>query len=98
MAAACFNRVAPPGWWAVSAGVDPGEALSATAARQLMGRAVPVMATRGQWLTREDGLRVLITLHPSALLRVVDDDRDEAYGLWLADLRRATKLVGKPPR
>ena len=32
MAAACFNRVAPPGWWAVSAGVDPGEALSATAA------------------------------------------------------------------
>ena len=73
-------------------------ALGATAARQLMGRAVPVMATRGQWLTREDGLRVLITLHPSALLRVVDDDRDEAYGLWLADLRRATKLVGKPPR
>jgi DNA polymerase len=71
-------------------------ALGATAARQLMGHAVPVTAQRGHWLEREDGLRVLITLHPSALLRVFDDDRAEAYRQWLADLRQATKLVGKP--
>ena len=73
-------------------------ALGATAARQLMGYAVPVMAQRGHWLERQDGLRVLVTLHPSALLRVPDDDRDAAYAAWLADLRQAAKLVGKPPR
>ena len=73
-------------------------ALGATAARQLMGYAVPVMAQRGHWLERQDGLRVLVTLHPSALLRVPDDDRDAAYATWLADLRQAAKLVGKPPR
>ena len=70
-------------------------ALGSTAARQLMGRPVPVMANRGQWLEREDGLRVLITLHPSALLRIVGDDREAAYAQWLADLRQADKLVGR---
>jgi DNA polymerase len=70
-------------------------ALGSTAARQLMGRPVPVMANRGQWLEREDGLRVLITLHPSALLRIVGDDREAAYARWLADLRQADKLVGR---
>jgi DNA polymerase len=69
-------------------------ALGATAARQLMGRPVAVMSQRGQWLERADGIRVLITLHPSALLRVLDD-RDAAYALWLADLGHATRLVGR---
>ncbi len=70
-------------------------ALGATAARQLMGHAVPVMAQRGHWLERADGLRVLITLHPSALLRVTNEDRAEAYALWLDDLRQAAKLIGR---
>jgi uracil-DNA glycosylase family protein len=69
-------------------------ALGATAARQLMGRPVAVMSQRGQWLERADGIRVLITLHPSALLRVLDD-RDAAYALWLADLGQASRLVGR---
>ena len=37
LAAAYFNRVAPAGWQGVSAGVEPGEALSPTAARLLSG-------------------------------------------------------------
>jgi DNA polymerase len=68
-------------------------ALGATAARQLMARAVPVLANRGQWLVRSDGLRVLITLHPSALLRMTGEDRDAAYAEWLADLRNASRLL-----
>jgi uracil-DNA glycosylase family protein len=63
-------------------------ALGATAARSLLGRAVPVMANRGQILEREDGRKVLITLHPSALLRVPPPDRDTAWGEWLHDLSR----------
>jgi protein-tyrosine-phosphatase len=37
MAAAYFNRLAPPDWRAVSAGVDPAERLSSTAAGLLAG-------------------------------------------------------------
>jgi arsenate reductase (thioredoxin) len=37
LAAAFFNSSAPAGWQAVSAGLEPGEALSLTAARLLAG-------------------------------------------------------------
>ena len=67
-------------------------ALGATAARQLMGRAVAVTKERGQWLVRADGRRVLITLHPSALLRMEPEDKAAAYDAWLADLRHAADL------
>ena len=65
-------------------------ALGATAARALLGRAVAVMSERGQWFTRADGLRVLVTLHPSALLRTDAQARDAAFDAWLADLRQAS--------
>ena len=73
--------------------VDPGAlvALGATAARQLMGTTVPVMRERGRWLERSDGRKVLIMLHPSALLRVDPEDKAAAYAAWLADLRHAAK-------
>ena len=73
--------------------VDPGAivALGATAARAVLGHAVPVLANRGQWLEREDGRRVLITLHPSALLRDRGPDRDAAIKAWIEDLRRAAE-------
>jgi uracil-DNA glycosylase family protein len=75
------------------AAVKPGAAvaLGATAARQLMGRAIAVTRERGQWLRRGDGLPVLITLHPSALLRLRGEEREEAYERWLEDLRKAEK-------
>lgn len=70
-------------------------ALGATAARSLMGRAVPVMAERGKWLVREDGLRVLITLHPSALLRVQgSEEREAAFADYVKDLKKAAKTPG----
>jgi probable DNA metabolism protein len=64
-------------------------ALGATAARALMGRAVAVTKERGEWLAREDGRPVLVTLHPSALLRMQAEERDAAYAMWLDDLRKA---------
>jgi DNA polymerase len=68
-------------------------ALGSTAARSLVGRAVPVMAARGQWLDREDGLPVLITLHPSALLRVPPEDREAAFAAFTADLAKARTIL-----
>ena len=70
---------------------DAAIALGATAARALLGRAVPVMTERGQWFTREDGLRVLVTLHPSALLRMEPAEQEPAFGQWLADLALAAR-------
>ena len=70
-------------------------ALGSTAARSLLGRAVPVMAERGHWLAREDGRKVLVTLHPSALLRVLPEDREEAFEAFVRDLKQARKLVAK---
>ena len=68
-------------------------ALGARAAHSLMGRAVAVMQERGHWLARPDGRKVLITLHPSALLRVLPADREAAIGLFVQDLRKARSLL-----
>ncbi|HZW73894.1 MAG TPA: UdgX family uracil-DNA binding protein, partial [Caldimonas sp.] len=78
--------------------VDPGAlvALGATAARQLMGTTISVLRERGRWLVRSDGRRVLITLHPSALLRVEPEDKQAAYAAWLADLRHAAEHFSAP--
>jgi uracil-DNA glycosylase family protein len=74
--------------------VKPGGlvALGASAARSLLGRTVPVTASRGQWLPRADGLEVLVTLHPSALLRVDSEQREAAFEAFVADLRQAQRL------
>jgi uracil-DNA glycosylase len=64
-------------------------ALGATAARSLLGRSVAVLQERGEWLEREDGLRVLVTLHPSALLRMPEGEQEEAFGAFVRDLRTA---------
>uniref|UniRef100_UPI001E4C667A UdgX family uracil-DNA binding protein n=1 Tax=Pseudacidovorax intermedius TaxID=433924 RepID=UPI001E4C667A len=73
-------------------------ALGVTAARALVGRAVPVMSERGQWLTGPDDLPVLVTLHPSALLRGDPAERDTAWRAWLDDLALAGRyLRGEDP-
>lgn len=70
-------------------------ALGATAARALAGRGVSVMRDRGHWVKRPDGLRVLITLRPSALLRGPPEERSLAFERWLKDLRHATRYVAE---
>jgi uracil-DNA glycosylase family protein len=71
-------------------------ALGSTAARSLMGRQVKVLSERGQWLARPDGRRVLVTLHPSALLRGDPAERERAFERWLADLAVASEVLASP--
>ena len=69
-------------------------ALGATAAQGLMGRAIPVGANRGAVLDAADGLRVFVTIHPSALLRLQDEDeRRSAYASFVNDLRSVERLA-----
>ncbi|MET0542140.1 MAG: UdgX family uracil-DNA binding protein [Variovorax sp.] len=73
-------------------------ALGATAARALLGRPVAVMRERGQWHEGPRGERVLVTLHPSALLRGDPAQHAQAYAEWLADLALASEIaIGDPP-
>ena len=64
-------------------------AMGATAARALLGRATPIEANRGRVMPLHGGMQVMITVHPSYLLRVPDALRDEAYARFVQDLRIA---------
>ena len=64
-------------------------ALGATAARSLLGPPVAVLREPGHWFTRPDGIPVLVTLHPSALLRGDRAQFETAFAAWVADLARA---------
>jgi len=66
--------------------------LGGTAARSLLGSGVKVMASRGVVEAPSLAPRVLLTVHPSSLLRIRDsDERDEAYRAFVQDLARAFK-------
>jgi uracil-DNA glycosylase family protein len=69
-------------------------ALGATATRSLIGHAVPVLKARGTWLTGQHQLPVLVTVHPSALLRGDPAQREAEYQQWLDDLAKAAKYMG----
>jgi len=70
-------------------------ALGRVAASALLGRPVKVLSERGHWLRREDGIDVLIRVHPSALLRGEPSQRESAYEAWLADLSAASGRLAK---
>jgi uracil-DNA glycosylase len=65
-------------------------ALGVTAARSLTGRTVTIGKLRGKAVAMADGTLLVVTIHPSALLRIEDDDeRHAAYRSFVADLKAA---------
>lgn len=64
-------------------------ALGATAARSLLGGPVAVGQARGQWHRRGDGPPVMVTWHPSALLRLPPHEQPGAFAQFSADIARA---------
>jgi DNA polymerase len=70
-------------------------ALGATAARSLTGKEVKITQMRGRTVAMRGGLRLLITVHPSYLLRLPDADAQRAeYRKFIADL---TQVGGALP-
>jgi uracil-DNA glycosylase family protein len=66
--------------------------LGATAARAVLGRVVKIGAERGRPIEAE-GRTVVITIHPSAVLRLRDSsERAAAVGALAADLRTAAEV------
>jgi uracil-DNA glycosylase len=69
-------------------------ALGATAARSLFGRVVTIAKMRGEVHRLADGTAVLVTIHPSYLLRIQDEaDKQQEYRHFVSDLRLAMKSV-----
>ncbi|MHC0613325.1 UdgX family uracil-DNA binding protein [Komagataeibacter oboediens] len=72
--------------------------LGATAASALLGRHVTIGRERSRAITLEDGTTGVVTVHPSFLLRVPDEDaRTREYARFVADLRLAADLRSAPP-
>ena len=63
-------------------------AMGATAAQSVFGKIVPVGKTRGRVIDLDDGTRVLVTVHPSYLLRLPDEEaKAREYANFVEDLR-----------
>jgi uracil-DNA glycosylase len=63
-------------------------ALGATAAQALLGRAVRILSERGAFVEHAAGFKVLITVHPSFLLRLPDANvREREFVAFVGDLR-----------
>ena len=66
--------------------------LGGTAVRALLGPKVKVLANRGKFFDSEWGPKILVTVHPSSILRVPPEDRAQAFGLLVKDLTRINDL------
>jgi DNA polymerase len=70
-------------------------AMGGTAARALLGRAVTITRERGRPIELPDGQTGFVTVHPSFLLRVPDEEaKAREYRAFVADLRKVLELVG----
>jgi uracil-DNA glycosylase len=67
-------------------------ALGATAVEALLGKGISVMRDRGRAIESTLAATVLVTIHPSAVLRA-REDRDAMYDGLVRDLRVAAKAV-----
>jgi DNA polymerase len=71
-------------------------ALGVTAARGLTGRTLTIAKVRGKPMALADGTRLIVTMHPSALLRMEDEEtRQAAYTQFVADLKVAAAGHGR---
>jgi uracil-DNA glycosylase len=66
-------------------------ALGVTAARGVLGRTVTLAKVRGEILSPAGGVNVLVTIHPSYLLRIqsnaTEAEKTEAWHRFVRDLR-----------
>ena len=66
--------------------------LGATAVSALLKSEAKVMANRGQVIESVYG-PCLVTIHPSAILRVEPEDRDAAYAQFVQDLQHGVEFL-----
>jgi len=74
-------------------------AMGATAAQSVFGKITPINKNRGHLIDLADGIKALVTVHPSYLLRLPDEDaRAREYQRFVGDLKIAAALLRKSAR
>ena len=69
-------------------------ALGATAARAVLGRAVTIGRERSRPIALDGNAQAFVTVHPSYLLRLPDEDaKAREYAAFVEDLRHAASLL-----
>jgi len=72
-------------------------ALGVTAARGLTGKTVTIGTIRGKRIEMADGTSLVVTVHPSSLLRIEDEaEQRAAYRSFVADLKAAAAIKPEP--
>ena len=70
-------------------------ALGASAARGVLGKPVTIAQARGHPLPQEHGPEVWVTAHPSYLLRLKDELKEQQERLFRADLAAVAERLGE---
>jgi DNA polymerase len=74
-------------------------AMGATAAQCVFGKITPINKNRGHAIDLDEGVKALVTVHPSYLLRLPDADaKAREYERFVDDLKIAAVLVRKSAR
>jgi uracil-DNA glycosylase family protein len=74
-------------------------AMGATAAQSVFGKITPINKSRGRLIDLQDGIKALVTVHPSYLLRLPDADaKAREYQRFVDDLRIVAELLKKSAR
>jgi probable DNA metabolism protein len=69
-------------------------AMGATAAQSVLGRITTINKNRGHLIDLADGIKALVTVHPSYLLRLPDADaKAREYERFVADLKIAARAI-----
>jgi uracil-DNA glycosylase len=71
-------------------------AMGATAAQSVLGKITPINRNRGRLINLDEGMKALVTVHPSYLLRLPDaQSRTREYQRFVDDLKIAAALLRK---
>src|SRR6204780_1260260 len=71
-------------------------AMGATAAQCVFGKITPINKNRGRLIDLDDGVKALVTVHPSYLLRLPDEEaKAQEYERFVGDLKIAAELLRK---
>jgi uracil-DNA glycosylase len=71
-------------------------AMGATAAQSVLGKLTPINSNRGRQFDLAAGIKALVTVHPSYLLRLPNADaRAQEYQRFVGDLKIAAALLNK---
>ena len=74
-------------------------AMGATAAQCVFGKTTPINKNRGRAIDVDEGIKAMVTVHPSYLLRLPDADaKAREYQRFVDDLKIAADLLRKSAR